>query len=52
MTLFLLFFSVDIAVRSRGEVCPMPYAHGGLCPMPYARRNMLLRKAISIFIDI
>jgi hypothetical protein len=22
-----------IAVRSRGEVCPMPYA---LCPMPYA----------------
>ncbi len=26
-----------IAVRSRGEVCPMPteaYAHGGLCPMP------------------
>jgi hypothetical protein len=26
-------FGNDIAVRSRGEVCPMPYA---LCPMPYA----------------
>ncbi|WP_445173513.1 hypothetical protein [Microcoleus sp.] len=25
--------SSSIAVRSRGEVCPMPYA---LCPMPYA----------------
>jgi|GEM_PF-2483817 len=24
---------LTIAVRSRGEVCPMPYA---LCPMPYA----------------
>ena len=55
MTLFLLFFSVDIAVIKRGEVCPMPYA---LCPMPYALCPMhvgylmLLRKAISIFIDI
>ena len=40
---------LHIAVLKRGEVCPMPYAHGGLCPrrpMPYARRNMLLRKAI------
>ena len=27
--------TLAIAVRSRGEVCPMPYA---LCPMPYARR--------------
>jgi hypothetical protein len=28
-------FPSPIAVRSRGELCPMPYA---LCPMPYARR--------------
>ena len=28
-------------------LCPMPYA---LCPIPYARRNMLLRKAIFIFV--
>ena len=32
----------NIAVRSRGKVCPMPYAlcpmPYALCPMPYARR--------------
>jgi len=28
---------------------PMPYT---LCPMPYARRNMLLRKAITVRIFI
>ena len=37
------------AVRSRGEVCPMPYA---LCPMPYARRNMLLRKTIQTAFNV
>ena len=40
---------LTIAVLKRREVCPMPYA---LCPMPYARRNMLLRKAITVRIFI
>jgi hypothetical protein len=36
----LKFEKKHIAVLKRGEVGPMPYAHGGLCPMPteaYAR---------------
>ena len=30
----IIDFGLSIAVLKRGEVCPMPYAHGGLCPMP------------------
>ncbi|WP_445173007.1 hypothetical protein [Microcoleus sp.] len=42
----ILLFPI-IAVLKRGEVCPMPYAHGGLCPM-HVGYLMLLRKAIPV----